>query len=93
VVEATTRVDTENLKPDDLVMGSERAELMIGPAGLYIDRIKVDVASCGVWVWWRGVTTPEIFNPYWTWFVVRKADTNGTTQEGRICGSTPGIQG
>jgi hypothetical protein len=78
-MEPTVSVNTQDLKPGDLVMGSERAELMIGPAGLYVNKIEVDVASYGVWVWWRGAAIPEIFNPYWSWFVVRKADTNGTT--------------
>jgi hypothetical protein len=78
-MEATIRINTNFLKPGDLVMGSERAELMIGPAGLYVDRIESDVASYGVWIWWRGAAVPEIFNPYWTWYVIRKEDTNGTT--------------
>jgi hypothetical protein len=71
-VDRTVRINTENLKPDDLVTGSERAELMVGPAGLYVDRIKQDAPTNGVWVWWKGSPYPEFFNPYWTWYVIRK---------------------
>ena len=83
-MEATIRVNTENLKPDDLVMGSERAELMVGAAGLYVDKIHLDTKIYGVWVWWRGATQPELFNPYWTWYVVRKETNNGTPEEGPV---------
>lgn len=82
-MEKTIRVDTHMLKPGDLVMGSEREELMIGPAGLYVDRIEEGPWS-GVTVYWRGASRPETFNPYWTWFVIRKANTNGTTEEGPV---------
>jgi hypothetical protein len=78
-VEPTIRVNTDGLKPGDRVMGSERAELMIGPAGLYVDRILQDASTYGVWVWWRGATQPEFFNPYWSWYIIRKEENNGTT--------------
>jgi hypothetical protein len=77
----TIRVNTDSLKPDDNVVGSERQEIMVSPPGLYVDRIKQDDNTYGVWVWWRGATQPELFNPYWTWYVIRKETQNGTTEE------------
>lgn len=74
-------INTEDLKPDDLVVGSERQEIMVVPPGLYISRVQRDASTYGIWVWWKGSTQPEMFNPYWSWYVVRKEQENGTTEE------------
>lgn len=83
VADQTVSIETQNLKPGDLVMGSEQAQIMVPHAGLYIDRIEEGPWS-GVLVYWRGATRPEIFNPYWIWYVIRKVNTNGTTEEGPV---------
>jgi len=76
----TRRINTNSLKPNDLVMGCEVGEIMVPAGGLYVDRIEVvEKQYYGVWVWWRGATQPELFNPYWTWFVTREETQNGTT--------------
>jgi hypothetical protein len=41
----------------------------VPPGGLYVDRTSQDKKTYGIWVWWRGATQPELFNPLWTWFI------------------------
>lgn len=84
MADQTVRINTQDLKPGDLVMGSEQAQIMVPPAGLYVDRIKVEASVNAIWVFWRGASSPELFNPYWTWYAIRKGNTNGTTEEGPV---------
>ena len=80
----TRCVNTESLEPGDLVMGSERQELMLPPDGLYVERTEYNKQHGCTLVWWRGATRPEGFNPYYTWYVKdeRKEQEDGTTEEG-----------
>jgi hypothetical protein len=68
-VHQTSKMDTNGLLPGDLVLGCEEAQIMVPPGGLYVDRTSQDKKTYGIWVWWRGATQPELFNPLWTWFI------------------------
>lgn len=69
-----TGVDSCRLKSGDHVVSSERWEIMIDPAGLYVGRVEEQndktLANYGcTLIYWGDRQRPEAFNPFYTWYV------------------------
>jgi hypothetical protein len=75
----SARVNSEALVPGDVVVGSERAEIIVAPPGLTVESVTKDNATGAIWIKWVGHERPEGFNPLWTWYVDanRKENNNG----------------
>ena len=77
-------VTTEELQAGDLVVGSERQEIMVAPPGLTVAYNVGDNGWGAIGIVWEGNPKPEFFNRYWNWYVVRKEKENGATEEGPV---------
>jgi hypothetical protein len=74
-------ISTQGLKPGDHVTGSERWEVMLPPAGLYVAKIvndDIDKTSptygCTLIFWSVNPNNPEAFNPYYSWYVDNRCE-------------------
>jgi hypothetical protein len=67
--------NTNQLKAGDLVMGSDREDIVFPTNGQRVT--KTELEGIYVLVYWNDSVTPELWNPYFTWYVQERENRNG----------------